>query len=208
MHKKKIVILSMVVIVVGTLIVFLGGSGRDLSAYERLRNPQMGILKDQNMLVVEATGDPNKEGGKAMGFLFKTYFSLSGVPKGPQQPAPRARWPKPLDSPRAEWIGQYALPLPDGFTAIPTATSDSGFRAQLAKWEYGPVAEILHVGPYSTEKPTIERLKKFILDKGYEIVGEHEEEYLRGPGMFLKGNPKKYYTIIRYRIRPVDRTKI
>jgi hypothetical protein len=110
------------------------------------------------MLVVEAVGDPNKEGGKAMAFLFKTYFSLPGVPKGPQQPAPRARWPKPLDSPKAEWIGRYGLPLPDGFTVIPSATSDSGFKAQLAKWEYGPVAEILHVGPYSTEKPTIERL--------------------------------------------------
>jgi hypothetical protein len=208
MNKKKIVILIAVVIVVGTLIGLLGGPGRDLSAYERLQNPQMGVLKDQNMLVVESTRDPNKEGGKAMAFLFKTYFSLPGVPKGPQQPAPRARWPKSLDSPKAEWIGRYALPLPDGLTAIPSATSDSGFKAQLAKWEYGPVAEILHVGPYSTEKPTIERLKKFILDKGYGIVGEHEEEYLRGPGMFLKGDPEKYYTIIRYRIRPVDRPKV
>ena len=33
------------------------------------------------------------------------------------------------------------------------------------------------------------------------MVGEHEEEYLRGPGMFSKGDPEKYLTIIRYRVK-------
>lgn len=63
------------------------------------------------------------------------------------------------------------------------------------------MAEILHVGPYTAEAPTISRLKKFIVESGFEVIGEHEEEYLKGPGMFFKGNPEKYYTIIRYRIR-------
>jgi effector-binding domain-containing protein len=71
---------------------------------------------------------------------------------------------------------------------------------QLVNWEYGTVAEILHIGPYSTEKATIDKLKKFITANGYEIIGDHEEEYLKGPGLWPT-NPKHYYTIIRYRIR-------
>ncbi|MDP2984459.1 MAG: GyrI-like domain-containing protein [Candidatus Latescibacter sp.] len=62
------------------------------------------------------------------------------------------------------------------------------------------MAEILHIGPYDREEPAITRLTAFIKDKGYSIVGDHEEEYLKGPGMFSKGNPEKYYTIIRYRV--------
>lgn len=73
-------------------------------------------------------------------------------------------------------------------------------EVKLTKWEYGTIAEILHTGPYSSETPTIERLKKFIKDSGYEIIGDHEEEYIKGPGLF-PSNPKDYYTIIRYRIK-------
>lgn len=62
------------------------------------------------------------------------------------------------------------------------------------------MAEILHIGPYSAEVPTTERLQSYIKEKGYRVIGVHEEEYLKGPGMFGKGNPEKYYTIIRYRV--------
>jgi hypothetical protein len=63
------------------------------------------------------------------------------------------------------------------------------------------VAEIFHIGPYSEEPHTIAKLYQFIKDNGYKLVGAHEEEYLKGPGMFSKGNSAKYQTIIRYRIK-------
>jgi hypothetical protein len=63
------------------------------------------------------------------------------------------------------------------------------------------VAEILHVGRYDDEGPTIRRLLEFIKASGYSVAGEHEEEYLKGPGMFGPGNPEKYLTIIRYPVR-------
>ena len=49
--------------------------------------------------------------------------------------------------------------------------------------------------------PTVEKLKSFVATNGYEIAGDHEEEYLKGPGMFSKGNPDEYYTILRYQVR-------
>jgi hypothetical protein len=49
----------------------------------------------------------------------------------------------------------------------------------------------------------MEKLKSFIAAKGYQFAGPHEEEYLRGPGMFGRGDPSKYSTIIRYRVEPI-----
>lgn len=74
-------------------------------------------------------------------------------------------------------------------------------RLKLTTWSYGPTAEILHLGPYAGETATIARLKAFITNQGYRIVGMHEEEYLKGPGLFGKGNPLKYQTLIRYRVQ-------
>jgi hypothetical protein len=65
----------------------------------------------------------------------------------------------------------------------------------LEEWSYGDVAEVLHVGPYAEEPPTIQRLHEFIAGQGYEIAGPHEEEYLTRPNARL---PK---TIIRYPVR-------
>jgi effector-binding domain-containing protein len=74
-------------------------------------------------------------------------------------------------------------------------------NAHLATWEYGEVAEILHIGPYSREEPTIKRLIDFVMERGYSIAGLHEEEYVRGPTMTGPGEPEKYLTIIRYQVR-------
>ncbi|MEI6846186.1 MAG: MerR family transcriptional regulator, partial [Candidatus Firestonebacteria bacterium] len=58
----------------------------------------------------------------------------------------------------------------------------------------------LHLGAYSEEVPNIEKLKNFIKAGGYKITGDHEEDYLKGPGMFGPGNPKKYLTLISYQV--------
>ena len=70
----------------------------------------------------------------------------------------------------------------------------------ITTWAYGDVAEILHVGPYNAEQPDIERLLNFIKSRGYRVVGDHEEEYVRGPGMLFASDPDKYLTIIRLRV--------
>ncbi len=72
------------------------------------------------------------------------------------------------------------MPVPEGTTVLPTVKLEPGITARLDTWEYGEVAEILHIGPYDREEPTIARLTAFIRDKGYSIIGDHEEEYLKG----------------------------
>jgi hypothetical protein len=168
---------------------------------EPAREPEMVAMKDEMMLVVEAKGDPNVVGAKAFGLVFQLYYQIPETPKGPLQAAPRARWPLALDTPKTEWAGLYAMPIPEGVTELPPHQADPTMKASLAHWEYGEVAQIVHIGPYDKEEPTIERLKEFISAQGYATAGPHEEEYLKGPTMFSAGNPEEYVTIIRYRVK-------
>ncbi len=172
--------------------------GPDVSRYKFLKEPRITNMPDQKMLEVQAAGDPNVVAKDAFELLFKIYYKIPGVPK--EIKAPRARWagdPKVKSS----WTGYYALPVPGGTASFPAVDPKPGYKVELKTWEYEDVAEILHIGPYSEETPTIEKLHQFIRQQGYAIAGYHEEEYVKGPGMFLKGDPKKYYTIIRYRVR-------
>ncbi len=198
----KIVAISIIIIIlVAVILYFFMAKGPDISQFEHLKEPKISTMKAQKMVVVEAKGDPNVVGGKAFKLLFKTYFKIKGTSKGPKQPAPRARWPRSLDVPKSEWVGFYAMPVPEQTVQLPEYKDETGLKVELTTWEYGDVAEIFHIGTYSKEKPTIKRLVDFIREQGYEIVGHHEEEYIKGPGIFLKGNPEKYITIIRYRVK-------
>jgi len=204
--KPMIIVIAGVILVLAAVlcavVLFAMPHGPKLEEVKHLLEPRITTLPGQRVLVVEARGDPTTMGSEAFGLLFKTYFKLKGVPKGPKQPAPRARWPLSLNTPKEQWVGRYAMPVPEDVN-LPSGVpaSPSGLQAQIATWEYGQVAEILHVGPYSDEEPTIRRLLDFIKDSGRATTGEHEEEYLKGPGVFSKGDPKKYLTIIRYRLK-------
>jgi len=193
------IVLIILVLVFVTVQYFLQ-KGPDTRSFDRLLNPVISELPNQNMLVVEAKGDPTVSGGKAMKLLFKTYYSLKGVPKSFKMNSPRARWPLSFDTPKDQWIGLFALPIPADIKTLPDIKNPDKQNIYIDEWEYGTVAEILHKGSYANEQPTIQRLNDYIKQQGYTIIGEHEEDYIKGPGMFGPGNPKKYLTIIRYRV--------
>jgi hypothetical protein len=72
---------------------------------------------------------------------------------------------------------------------------------RLERFTEGRAAQILHVGPYSTEGPTIIRLHTFIKEQGMSFDGaahKHHEIYLGGP---RRAAPERLRTIIR---QPVD----
>jgi effector-binding domain-containing protein len=52
---------------------------------------------------------------------------------------------------------------------------------RLIIFEEGAAAQVLHVGPYATEAPTIARLHEFIREQGFTFDGhrhKHHEIYL------------------------------
>jgi hypothetical protein len=177
----------------------------NVNQFEDLKQPRISAKKSQKMVVVEAKGDPNVIGGRAFGMVFQLYYRLPETPKGPPQAFPRARWPESLEAPKTEWTGLYALPVPETVAQLPPHETQEGLKASLATWEYGEVAEILHLGPYSREEPALKRLREFIREQGYVTLGGHEEEYIVGPSQGGKGDSEQYVTIIRYRVRRPDK---
>lgn len=173
------------------LLLNLSLGAQDFNQYTKLKDPQISQKPNQKMLVMKARGDPNVVAKDAFTKLFSTYFKLPGA----KMAAPRARWLADLAGPKEDWIGFYALPLPESVTSLPAGMEG----VKIKEWEYGEVAEILHIGSYSNETPTIEKLHTFITAQGYVIAGPHEEEYLKGPGMV--SDPSEYWTVIRYNVK-------
>jgi len=67
-------------------------------------------------------------------------------------------------------------------------------KMRFESLQEGLSAQIMHIGPYSVEAPTIERLHNFIREKGYELRGKHHEIYLSDP---RRSKPESLKTIIR-----------
>ena len=196
MLKWMLWIIGAAVIIIG-ITGFFFMQGPDLTRYEYLKEPQIAEKPDQTMLVVTAAGDPNLIGPKAFGTLYSVYYKLENNQKI-WPIAPRARWPKPLGTPKADWIGLYALPVSAEAKLPKELKIEPGLTAEIQTWHWGYAAEILHIGSYGSEAPTVQKLMGLVKKNGYKLTGVHEEEYLRGPGMFGPGDPNKYYTIIRY----------
>jgi hypothetical protein len=72
--------------------------------------------------------------------------------------------------------------------------SDELDRMRLERWRQGRCAQVMHIGPYSEERPTIERLHSFISAQGLRPRGAHHEIYLGDP---RRADPAKLKTVLR-----------
>jgi len=71
-------------------------------------------------------------------------------------------------------------------------------KLKLKEFDEGLSVQIMHVGPYSAERPTIERLRMFIRESGHKLYGKHHEIYLSDPG---RTKPEKLKTVVREPMR-------
>jgi len=71
-------------------------------------------------------------------------------------------------------------------------------KVRFENFHEGLSAQIMHIGPYSAEGPTIEKIRDFIKEKGYKLNGKHHEIYLSDP---RKTAPEKMKTVIRQAVR-------
>ena len=58
----------------------------------------------------------------------------------------------------------------------------------------GLAVQTMHIGPYSAEGPTIERMHSFARENGYQLRGKHHEIYLSDP---RRAAPEKIKTVLR-----------
>jgi len=113
------------------------------------------------------------------------------------------------DADHATWRWTLLIGLPDeaddseveAALAVGWGKLVAPFAASLRVEPFaeGPCAQILHIGPYATERPTIEALHAAILEAGLALRGRHHEIYLGDP---QRSAPDKLKTLLRQPVQP------
>ncbi|MHB8918823.1 MAG: GyrI-like domain-containing protein, partial [Desulfocucumaceae bacterium] len=67
-------------------------------------------------------------------------------------------------------------------------------KTRFESFHEGLSVQIMHVGPYSEEGPTVKKIHSYIKGNGFEFAGRHHEIYLSDP---RRSDPEKMKTIIR-----------
>jgi len=171
-------------------------------------------------LMIDGQGDPSgKPYEETIGKLYGVAFTLKFVFKKdraidyPVMALEGLWWADDIGDFRAgrreNWKWTMFTVLPDVVTkkdvaqAIELVREKAKFPSlpefRLERFDEGLSAQILHVGPYSAERPTIERLHRFVEEQGYKLRGRHHEIYLGDP---RRAAPEKLRTIVRH---PVEK---
>lgn len=176
-------------------------------------------VPEEGFLMVDGKGSPNEGTAfqEAIGALYSVAYSLKFATKKADRsrdftimPVEALWWwdgDKPFkDAPEKEWRWTLMIRQPDFVTQkdVQAAVGDAKLvRPQAAgvrfgRFREGKCMQILHVGPYKDEWPTIQRLHDAIKDNGFEMSGKHHEIYLGDP---RRAKPENLRTIVRQPVR-------
>jgi hypothetical protein len=171
-----------------------------------------------NALMVDGAGDPNSPAfQEAIGSLYSVAYTLKfsfKKDKAIDYPVMALEGLWCADDPavfmsdkRDEWKWTLFIVLPDVVTKKDVAAAVAAVKkkakfprfpeVRFERFTEGRSAQIMHVGPYAVERPTIERLHRFAEAEGYRLSGRHHEIYLGDP---RRAAPEKLRTIIRHPI--------
>ncbi|KUG20976.1 hypothetical protein ASZ90_009279 [hydrocarbon metagenome] len=187
-------------------------------------SPDRAVLVDvpeMQFLMADGAGDPNtsEEYREAIEALYTLSYTLKFmIRKGELDidysvmPLEGLWWAEEMArfSPEAkeEWLWRSMIMQPAWVTEdlVDAARRQAAGKKHLpglsrvvfGRYREGLSAQILHVGPYSAEGPTVARLHRFIEEQGYLFNGKHHEIYLSDP---RRAMPERLKTIIRQPVR-------
>lgn len=174
-----------------------------------------------NFLMADGQGDPNTS--QAYADALEALFALSyaikfAVKKGPLaidygvMPLEGLWWADDMSAfvtgERSGWKWTMMIMQPHFVTRELVEETREAVRAKknpvalpgvrFETFAEGSVAQIMHIGSYSEEGPTIERVHDFIEESGRTRSGKHHEIYLTD---IRKADPAKWKTAIRQPMR-------
>jgi hypothetical protein len=170
-----------------------------------------------NFLMVDGEGDPNTAQSyrDALEVLYPLSYTLKFlVKKGPKavdygvMPLEGLWWADDMsafsveDKSKWKWTLMIMQPSYVKKAMVDTAIAEvkrkknpiALSKVRFETFPEGKAAQIMHIGPFSEEGPTIEKVHNFIDECGRKRSGKHHEIYLSD---IRKADPKKWKTIIR-----------
>ncbi len=171
-------------------------------------------------LMVNGRGDPNSPAfHEAVGSLYSVAYTMKFMFKKekavdyPVMPLEGLWWADDpaffMSGERDKWQWTIFIVQPEVVTKTDVAAALAAVKkkakfprfpeVRFETFAEGKAAQIMHVGPYSAEGPTIDRLFKFIAAEGYKLRGHHHEIYMGDP---RRAAPEKLKTILRH---PVEK---
>ena len=84
---------------------------------------------------------------------------------------------------------------------VPLRRKVDATEVSVRELEGGAAICLKHRGPYHTIGRSYSRLFQFAKENHLERRLPSREVYLKGPGVFFRGNPKKYLTEIQILVR-------
>jgi hypothetical protein len=187
--------------------------------YRATTTPRLVQVPPLRFLCLDGHGDPNTSPAYAaavqalysVSYAAKFAVKKLGGPAFKVSPLEGLWWAEDLSTfltgDKSEWDWTMMLRQLDAVTdALFARLADevaakksmpAARELRLITFEEGAAAQVLHVGPYATEAPTIVRLHQFIRKQGFAFDGhrhKHHEIYLGDP---RRSAPERLRTIIR-----------
>ncbi len=170
-----------------------------------------------NFLMLDGAGDPNtaEEYQQAMEALYGLAYTLKFMLKPRTEfpaftimPLEGLWWAEDMEAFTQEdkdsWLWTMMIAQPDFITTEMISEAGEILRKKkevpsldllrLDRYEEGTSAQILYLGAYADEAPTIKAMHEFIETEGYRLRGKHHEIYLSDP---RRVPPERLKTIIR-----------
>jgi hypothetical protein len=167
-------------------------------------------------LMVDGSGDPNttETYAEAVEALFSvSYTAKFMAKKGPLgidysvMPLEGLWWSNDmsafLTNTRSEWMWTMMIMQPafvpdelimSAIAEVKKKKAPSAIdKLRLEEFTEGICAQVMHIGPFSEEGPTIERVHSYINDRA-GLAGKHHEIYLSD---IRRADPAKWKTVIR-----------
>jgi hypothetical protein len=174
-------------------------------------------IPEMNFLMIDGHGNPNTSQAfkEAVEALYSLSYTLKFMIKKGETAVDysvlplQALWwsddPSAFSSGNKDaWKWTVMVMQPDFVTPalVDSATMEVQRKKKLASlslvrfqaFKEGKAAQILHIGPFSEEGPTIEKVHCFIENSGCQRIGKHHEIYLSD---IRRAAPEKWKTIIR-----------
>ena len=183
--------------------------------YQPKKNqPELVDVPPMQFLMVDGQGEPgNTAYQQAIEALFSLSYGLKFQAKQNRMdygvlPLEGLWWADDMTSytenRRDEWLWTLMIRQPDFIEGslvaqMKTTVAEKKDLPALSKVRFeefreGPCGQIMHIGPFSEEGPTIAMLHKYIEQQGHQLSGKHHEIYLSD---IRRADPAKWKTVIR-----------